>query len=581
MRTPLLALLTLALTAGPAVGGPRETASHALGKLAAAASAVGYSGAVLVAQDGDLLLRQGYGLANRGAGTAITPGTVFDIGSITKQFTAAAILQLEVQGKLDVQQPVATYLDSVPPDKAGITLHQVLTHTAGLPEYSGDDYDAATRDATVARILATPLEPPPGTAFAYSNAGYSILAAIVERVSGQPYERFLAETCFRRAGMQHTGYRLPKFDPKTLPHGYEAGADLGSPLDHLWASDGPYWNLFGNGGMLSTVDDLHAWVTALQGDTVLPEAARRKLFTPNLREYAYGWNVRDTPHGRRIFHGGTSDNGFNAIVIWYPEHRITIVATSNAGANESGLSYAAAVGAMLERRMFDATLPDVPALRAVEVPQAALQAYAGTYRLPGGGTLTVELKGSRLLLEPTGQEATNLLVLPAATDPAPYDRCSEKAAAIVAGVLKRDFALLRQSIPDSARAERLAGAVSRTLKNLEDENGPVEGFNILGTTPAWWTTGGDLATLVRLRAARGTRIFRLHWQDGYVTTIGGGGIPSPARTPLVPGSATAFTGFHLGLARAVQVQFLPAGRDGAATMQLTCSGRTAVARRVP
>lgn len=112
---------------------------------------------MLVAHADTILLRQGYGLANRSAGIPVTAGMAFDIGSITKQFTAAGILALEAQGKLAVQQPLGAVLRDVPADKAGITLHHILTHTAGFPEYSGGDYDAATRDSTVRRILAAPL----------------------------------------------------------------------------------------------------------------------------------------------------------------------------------------------------------------------------------------------------------------------------------------------------------------------------------------------------------------------------------------------------------------------------------------
>lgn len=160
-----------------------EATGRSLGALMTAAAAVGFSGVVLVAQDDRILLRQAYGLADRSTRTPVTVEMPFDIGSITKQFTAAAILRLEMQGKLDVQQPISTYLDSVPADKAGITLHHVLTHTAGFPEYSGDDYAAATRDPTVKNILATPIESKPGSAFEYSNPTRADIGNNLRRLS--------------------------------------------------------------------------------------------------------------------------------------------------------------------------------------------------------------------------------------------------------------------------------------------------------------------------------------------------------------------------------------------------------------
>lgn len=593
MRSLLLAMFALTLAIRPAAAGdtstapcapaagPRDATAHSLGTLMVAASAVGFSGAVLVARADTILLRQGYGLADRAAGTPVTAGMAFDIGSITKQFTAAGILELEVQGKLAVEQPLGAVLSGVPADKAGITLHQILTHTAGLPEYSGGDYDAATRDSTVAGILAAPLEVPPGSAFRYSNAGYSVLAAVIEQVSGQPYERFLNTACFRPAGLAHTGYRLPGFRSADLPHGYWAGADSGSPLDHAWAQDGPFWNLLGNGGMLSTVDDLYAWIQALRGDAVLPEAARRKLFTPNLREYAYGWNVRETVHGRRIGHGGSSDNGFNGAVTWYPECGLSIVVLSNAGENDIGQGFAAAVGTMLEHRLFDPKPQDVPDFHAVEVPAGTLQALAGTYGLKSGGTFSVQFDAARLSLEPAGQDAANFLIWNATDDATAANRCSARTTTIVEGLLKGDLAPLRAAVGDSARAERFVKALGQTKQDAEAENGPIQGFDILGTTPTWWTTGDDLATIVRLRSAHGARVFRLHWHDGQVSAVGGSGIPNPARTPLVPTSRVTFMGFHLGIARPVEVRFSRPGRGGADTMELVRDGRTLIATRLP
>lgn len=123
-------------------------------------------------------------------------------------------------------------------------------------------------------------------------------------------------------------------------------------------------------------------------------------------------------------------------------------------------------------------------------------------------------------------------------------------------------------------------ALEQIVRDAGAENGPVQGFDLLGTTPTWWTTGDDLATLVRLRSARGTRIFRLHWRDGQVSAIGGSGIPSPARTPLVPTSPLTFVGFHIGIARPVEVRFSRPEDGGVDTVDLVRDGRTQVATRL-
>ena len=287
----------------------------------------GFSGSVLLADKG--VLHKGYGVADVARQKPVTTETVFDIGSLTKQFTAAAIMKLEMAGKLSTSDPMNKYLPDVPVDKAQITLHHLLTHTAGLGMYSGGDYDVSLRDETVSRILATPLQTKPGEAFSYSNPGYSLLAAIIERVSGEAYETFLRSKLFEPAGMHMTGYRLPRWEGAQLARGYMDTRERGTPLDHRWAESGPYWNLFGNGGMLSTTGDLHKWAQALKGDEILSTAAKEKLFTPALKNYAYGWRVAESSHGRHISHGGDSDNGFSANFNMYPERDAVVIVLTN------------------------------------------------------------------------------------------------------------------------------------------------------------------------------------------------------------------------------------------------------------
>ena len=289
----------------------------------------GFSGSVLLAKDGRVVLHKGYGLRDAAEGKPVTIDTLFDIGSLTKQFTSAAIMKLEMAGKLKTSDAISKYLPGVPTDKSGVTLHHLLTHTAGLPMFSGGDYDVSLRDETVSRILAAPLESEPGTVFSYSNPGYSLLAAIIERVSGETYEAFLRKNLFAPAGMEATGYRLPKWNSAHIAHGYMDGVDQGTPLDHQWAETGPYWNLFGNGGMLSTTGDLYKWSQALRGDRILSSVAKEKLFTPALKNYAYGWRVTDTEYGRHIHHGGDSSNGFSVNLNIYPDRNAVVIVLTN------------------------------------------------------------------------------------------------------------------------------------------------------------------------------------------------------------------------------------------------------------
>lgn len=273
----------------------------------------GAGGTLVAARNGEIAHCAGFGMADRDAQVAAGCDTVYDIQSMTKQFTAAAVLKLEMMGRLRVSDPISKHLGPVPADKREITLHQLLTHTAGLVDVLGGDYEPLTREEMVAGALASKLRSPPGAEYRYSNLGYSLLAAIIERASGKGYEEFLAEQLFTPAGMTQTGYVLPEWRPDHVAVSYDArGEPRGRPFDHPWAADGPYWNLRGNGGLLSTARDIFRWHLALEGDEILDRRATRRLFMPHVvaREgrdshYGYGWILQRTDdHGRVAWHDG-------------------------------------------------------------------------------------------------------------------------------------------------------------------------------------------------------------------------------------------------------------------------------------
>jgi len=281
----------------------------------------GFSGAILVARAGRILVEAGYGVANPATGAKVRTDTVFTTGSITKQFTAAAIMRLESAGKLSVKDSIGKYFDAVPEDKKGITLHQLLTHSAGFPGAIGDDFERVGRDEFVRRALATPLLFAPGTKYEYSNVGYSLLAAIVERVSGKAYEEFLRTSFFEPAGMKDTGYLLPKWDPSRLAHGMtNDGGDWGTLVDKAFRNGGPGWHLVGNGGIHSTVGDMYRWHVALESGKLVPAAELKKMYTPWVEEpggshYGYGWSIENTPRDTRLI-GHNGGNPFFFSDFW-------------------------------------------------------------------------------------------------------------------------------------------------------------------------------------------------------------------------------------------------------------------------
>lgn len=300
-----------------------------------------FGGTVLVAREGEVVLNKGYGMADRSGNIPNSSESVIIIGSITKQFTATGILKLEMQGKLSTEDSLQEYFPDLPEEKRDITLHQLLTHTGGLIDYTGDDWDngdfeVAPRDETIQEAFDAPLLSVPGEEFHYSNSSYSVLAAIIELVSGQSYEEYLSEHVFKPAGLYATGYRLPAWDEHVLSRYYVEGEDLGIPLERPY----PQWNVLGNGGLLTTTGDLYRWHLALAGETILSAEAKAKFYTPHLENYALGWDVEQTDNGLLIQHSGSGSFRGADVAIFrrYVDARVVVAVLGHVSFEEENLT---------------------------------------------------------------------------------------------------------------------------------------------------------------------------------------------------------------------------------------------------
>lgn len=284
MRPSFLALAA-ALLAPAALAAQQEVVAGPLGarldSVMRAAAAQGFSGVARIEQAGTLLLDKGYGLADRGRRVPYRRTTVVPIGSNTKDMTRLLVMRLASRGRLALDDSLGRFFADAPADKRGITLRQLLEHRGGFPIGIGADAEPLTRDAFVRRAMATPLRARPGTQEIYSNTGYALLAAVLEQVTGTSYERLVHDDLLAPLGLHETGYLLPRFEPQRVARGYDHGRDRGNALEHPHAPDGPWWNLRGNGGMLSTVDDMHAFYDALfTTDRLIPLAGRNGVFDP-------------------------------------------------------------------------------------------------------------------------------------------------------------------------------------------------------------------------------------------------------------------------------------------------------------
>jgi CubicO group peptidase (beta-lactamase class C family) len=297
----------------------------------------GFSGAVLVEFHGKVVISEGYGYSDVQEGRKNSARTVFDIGSITKQFTAAAIMKLEMAGKLSTEDRLSKYFTNVPADKSEITIHQILRHSSGLISTVGRDYDRISEGAFIDSVMRSPLRFRPGTAFSYSNIGYSLLGMIVEKVSGMSYERFLYQNLWRPAGMEETGYKRPAFNDDLVATGYlNDDRAWGKPTEKQWDEDGPFWHLKGNGGILSTAEDMFRWHQALLTNRVLSKDAKAKMFHPRLRVgedsssyYAYGWDVHRTPRNTTYYWHNGANGIFFADFYRFIDEGATVIVLTN------------------------------------------------------------------------------------------------------------------------------------------------------------------------------------------------------------------------------------------------------------
>lgn len=350
--------------------------------------------AVLVVQNGTVKLRKGYGLADLELGVPMDPSNVFPICSITKQFTAVAILQLAEAGKLKLTDDLAMFVPDYPTGGAKITLTQLLTNTSGIPNVSDQPEWRKTwrEDLTPDQVLDftrnKPLEFAPGSDWKYSNTGYILLGQVIEKASGQSYPDYVRTHLFAPAAMTHSYYADSN---RLIPwriHGY-------SRAGKTWAN-APYFSLvqaFSAGALLSTVDDLWAWEEALQAGRLVNASLLASAYVeghlPDGRSthYGFGWEVNKLGHHDVIEHAGGIP-GFAAYEARVPDAGIYIAVLANTDAPTVPLR---TLVANLIRISLGETVVAPAAL-----PVSAIEDFVGTYRMNAGATFVITAKNDRL-----------------------------------------------------------------------------------------------------------------------------------------------------------------------------------------
>lgn len=365
-----------------------------------------FSGTVLVARDGKPVFREGFGFANRELNVPVAPDSIFRIGSITKQFTAAAIMQLAEAGKLSVEDPISKYYANAPATWAKVTLRHLLSHRSGIGDYTSlpNFFEKlAAEDRTPEQIIAmtrdAPMEFEPGTKFAYNNSGYIVLGYVIEKVSGQSYADYVEQHIFKPLGLKDTGYEV---STTVLPRRV-AGYGF---ADGKW-TNATYLSMslpYAAGSLYSTVDDLLAWEKAFFGDKVVSAASRAAMTTDQGEKYGFGLLIDDLGGHKNIWHNG-GINGFATHMVNFQDDGLIVITLANL---ESARS--TRLGTEIARIWLGLPAPPPPAaLVPVTVAPAVLDRYVGVYELMPSFNITVTRVDGGLTAQATGQGAFPLV----------------------------------------------------------------------------------------------------------------------------------------------------------------------------
>jgi CubicO group peptidase (beta-lactamase class C family) len=350
-----------------------------------------FMGTALVAKGNQVLFSKGYGFANLEWNIPNAPNTKFRLGSVTKQFTAASILLLEERGKLKIDDPIKKFVPEAPAAWDKITLFNILTHTAGIPNFTSfPDYPKiGPFPTTAAKLLESfrdkPLDFDPGTKWSYSNSGYVVLTYVIEKVSGESYEKFVRENIFTPLGMKDSGYDSNEAIIPNRASGYSPGRSgfENAGFVHMTVPQGA-------GALYSTTEDLLKWEQGLFGGKVLKPESLAKMTKPFLQNYAFGLGVETVAGHKVISHGG-GIQGFNTDLTYYPEDKLTVVVLGNVNGGAPG-----DIAKKLAAIAHGENVKLISERKEISLDPKVLARYVGVYRMDPGVNMLVTLENNQL-----------------------------------------------------------------------------------------------------------------------------------------------------------------------------------------
>lgn len=362
-----------------------------------------FSGAVLIAQNANIIISKGYGMANYELDVPNTPQTKFRIASITKQFTAMAIMQLQEKDLLNVNDSISKHIPDYPETGKQITIHHFLTHTSGIPNYTSfPDYQEtmmipSSLETTINKFKDKPLEFTPGEKYSYCNSGYILLGYIIEKVSGKPYETYLQEHIFQPLEMKNTGYDHYSQIIKNRASGYYMTGNGSINAAYM-----DMCNAYSAGALYSTVEDLYLWDRALYTEQIISKTSLDKIFTPFLENYGYGWQISELFNHKFVGHNGEI-NGFVTSIYRYINDDICIILLSN-----NGFSMINVITKDLAAIVFNEKYELPKERTAIKVDPKIYDAYIGEYELAPNFIITITRENDQIFAQATAQSKAEI-----------------------------------------------------------------------------------------------------------------------------------------------------------------------------
>jgi hypothetical protein len=444
-------------------------------------------------------------------------------------------------------------------------------------------YEDISEQEALRRAWALPLIGKPGEQGSYSNVGYVVLAAIVQRVSGRPFRDFIREELFPRAGMRTSGFwgaGLPLVPDALLARSYDEDEQTGD----LHQRSGTTWFDLGGGEMVSTLDDLARWSSAFLSDEVVSAESRRLMWTPVTRQYGLGWMADSFPSGKfRVYHGG--DNlGFGSQVTAYPNDDLVIVDVANAAADILGTRHIAErVSAEMlfgldSLYVFTGRTFELPP-RSTPIDSALQRELVGTYRLDDGSEIEIAATHSApgLTIGGRGQAVLDVIIPDDAAHVATRAEANEHAVAVVDGLLRGDTLPLSAWLRPGGPVDRYRSGILGEIERQKASKGALVAVTSLGSVPAGFPIGGTNTTLL-LRYEHGTSTLHFGWGNGRIMNWGIEAPTSLGLTPLRASPGGGLVAWNILYTRVVHADVERSGTN-VTGLRLTAGGRTVHARR--